>query len=1109
MHFCNNRRWIALAVAMMLLALLAGRAGVTHAQGEAENKGIDTGKIVIRAHEGGYVKVTDSGGKEKIVNDGELSFDIPAHSYIRVDAIADDTTQITVDVLDENGLELEPSQYVTADCYAKEITVSEVTKIVDVTFGKTAGTQLRAKSARSAASEKFPETGDRFTGVFTVLAVDGGDGHTVHGVTVGSFTGILAGEGTAEVDCSQHGAAAPVEGMKYNYTYTVLSTDKQSGTVKGNIFATSQTLAAVGTPGEEGYQRGYQSLSGVFNIHRDYNGKLTLKKSSSNPCISDNNKCYSLAGAVYGVYTDQTCTEQTGSLTVRDDGTANTLEVPVGRYYIREITAPAGYALDTETYATDVVSDQTAVVQVKDLPQNVSVKILLSKTDSETGENVPQGSASLKDAEFSVKYYDGYYDSDPHEQGIDASAEWVFKTDEDGRIIFGEDMKVSGPALYKNSKGENVFPLGTVTVQEIKAPTGYLIDDTVQVRKLMPSGTLETISTFQKIEAEEDVIRGDLQIVKFRETPDESNGQKPALEGIVFEITSKTTGEKVEIVTDENGYASTRQLNNVRGGLPYDSYIVHEKNTPSGLVQVGDFEVTILEEGQTLYYILEDDMVVAPVRLVKTDADSGQPIPVSGSRFRLLDENKNPIKMTTYYPDKVVHEIFETDEGGTFVLPEKLPAGVYYFREVQAPEGYLLSREDIRFEITENHEWDHPMEIEFPDRPAMGRIHLTKKDEENGKLLSGACFTVTAMENIVTPDGTLRAEKGEVVDTIITDSRGEAQTKELFLGAYRLQETEQPAGYVLNESSWDVDLSYQEQYTEIVLEKISVSNVPTEIVIEKTERGSSKHIPGVKFAVWNKEMFLEMTDSQMGIKETVITGDDGKVSLKYLNPGTYCVEETDPVPGYVSCDGIYEFTVGEDGRINGKEKEIIKVENDATTITETNVHNIADGSRMAVPGLVEAVDVVSLENLQPGESYRLKGLLVNRDTGKPLKIQDGQDNALVMSEVEFTAEDSVMEVEVPFTFDASELEGWTLSVFEYLYQGDVEISSHTDLDDIKQQLHIRIADLISHPVETPRTGVDEKIRMAATGLGVSAAVTVAGAVIRRRRGKDKKHFTLR
>ena len=122
---------------------------------------------------------------------------------------------------------------------------------------------------------------------------------------------------------------------------------------------------------------------------------------------------------------------------------------------------------------------------------------------------------------------------------------------------------------------------------------------------------------------------------------------------------------------------------------------MHEKNTPEGLVQVSDFEITISREGQKLYYILEDNIAVSPVRLVKTDSTTGKKIPASGVRFRLLDEEKKPVSMTTYYPDKVTHEFFETDGQGMFILPDRLPAGVYYFREVRAPEGYLLAREDV------------------------------------------------------------------------------------------------------------------------------------------------------------------------------------------------------------------------------------------------------------------------------------------------------------------------------------------------------------------------------------------------------------------------------
>ena len=124
----------------------------------------------------------------------------------------------------------------------------------------------------------------------------------------------------------------------------------------------------------------------------------------------------------------------------------------------------------------------------------------------------------------------------------------------------------------------------------------------------------------------------------------------------------------------------------------YDTYVVHEKNTPDGLEAVDDFEVTISGEGETLYYILEDKTIVSPVRLVKTDSTTGMTIPVSGVEFELLDVNKETITMTTYYPEKKVYETFETNENGTFLLPEKLPAGEYYFSGAACTGGVSSAR---------------------------------------------------------------------------------------------------------------------------------------------------------------------------------------------------------------------------------------------------------------------------------------------------------------------------------------------------------------------------------------------------------------------------------
>lgn len=149
-----------------------------------------------------------------------------------------------------------------------------------------------------------------------------------------------------------------------------------------------------------------------------------------------------------------------------------------------------------------------------------------------------------------------------------------------------------------------------------------------------------------------------MQLVKFRESKDTEEEIKTPLKGIQFTFTSKTTGEVARtITTDENGYATTATKEHPRGGLVYDTYIVEEvKDTvPDGVKVIEPFEVTISEEGITHYYIIEDKNIVSPLTIVKKDSTTGNVIPVANTEFRLLNEDKEPVTMTTYYPNKVVH----------------------------------------------------------------------------------------------------------------------------------------------------------------------------------------------------------------------------------------------------------------------------------------------------------------------------------------------------------------------------------------------------------------------------------------------------------------------
>ena len=725
--------------------------------------------------------------------------------------------------------------------------------------------------------------------------------------TAGTFLvsindGNLAGT-TGTGYCLDPGAANPGEGSPVICTWTATCTEIIGDMATWYFVMTPPGVAAPGST------LGYQRVGMTVSVPFESKGQLELYKASANPELTNNNSVYSLEGGVYGLYQNNV---QVATATTNAAGYAIFTDITAGQYTLREITAPPGYALDPQTYTVTINSSQVTRIDVKDIPQNDPVAILLGKVDRETTQNMPQGTASLQGAEFTVKYYDGFYNTDPAEQGKEAVRTWVFATNANGFAYFADEWKVSGDAFYYDLSGNETVPLGTITIQETKAPTGYLLNNEIFIRQITAEGYLEGVETYNAPTIPEDVIRGDLQIVKFGQDADDTTEQKTPLSGIIFSLTSKTTGEQFEIVTNENGYASTQQLGNPRGGLAYDTYIVRETNTPPGFKPVNDFEITISEEGQTLYYILEDKLIVSPVQLVKVDATTGNTIPLADAEFQLLDKDKNVITMTTHYPTETVHETFKTDATGRFTLPETLTSGVYYFREVNAPNGYLLNGQDIQFEITEAHDWDAPFVVTFEDTPAMGQIVLTKTDGDTGEPLEGAEFSVTAAEDIVTPDGTIRATAGEVVDTITTDTTGTARSKELFLGKYTVTETVQPVGFVLPTTTWDVELTYKDQNTAIVTGNIEVQNKPTKITIKKVEAETGQPLEGIEFAVWNTA-FEDSVDPEMAVKEKYVTDANGTISITYLEPGTYCVQETATLPGYVLDDTVREFAIDENG----------------------------------------------------------------------------------------------------------------------------------------------------------------------------------------------------
>ena len=409
----------------------------------------------------------------------------------------------------------------------------------------------------------------------------------------------------------------------------------------------------------------------------ELNGDLRLEKTSANPAITNGNACYSLAGAWYDVYSDSSLTNSVGLIVTAQDGTGSLTGLTAGTYYVRERTAPKGYALDDRTYTVNVeagktvANGQAATLRVSDVPQNDPVGMIAMKLDAETGGASPLGAGSLEGAEFTVRYYDN---TDGRTTGT-PKYEWVFRTDANGYARFQEGSKVSGPAIPTSSTGISTLPLGTVWVRESKAPEGYLLPEPNEpdVQVIRPDGQLELVSAFVEPTPEttakyEPVKRGDLAFNKI-------DAAQQAVPRVAFSVTSVTTGESHIIVTDDNGQASTEASwsphsdntnandaalrddgtvddalldpdagvwftgttevetspDDALGALPYDTYEVTELRSAAneGLSLVS-FRVVVSRDGLTIDRGTVTDAASPQVHTTLTDADGNHVVPASG-----------------------------------------------------------------------------------------------------------------------------------------------------------------------------------------------------------------------------------------------------------------------------------------------------------------------------------------------------------------------------------------------------------------------------------------------------------------------------------------------
>ena len=585
---------------------------------------------------------------------------------------------------------------------------------------------------------------------------------------------------------------------------------------------------------------------------------VTFSKCSADAKVTAGNSEYAYAGAEYDIYRASD-DAKVAHITTDSDGKASYKLDAKLTYYAVETKAPAGFKLDAERHYFSTDSWDSSET-LSDDPG--TVRLTISKKDSATlGE--AQAGATLEGAEYRVTSL--------------STPGWE-------------------TTVTTNAKGQALatfVPFGKIQVVETKAPTGYKLDTEAKTYEVKPETSTDVdVELEPEDDFAEDVVAFDLEVAKTKGGEDwweAGEGQATPAAGVQFQVISNTTGQVVgTLTTNASGFASTKDASTVNAGatsddatydatkpwfgagrrtagidgaIPYDEagYTVHEveSTVPDGYDHVDDWQVTAdqMANGSTKQYSVIDKTLNTHLQVVKTDAETGGTVALSGFTFSIYDSFGNKVTMTDWYPNKKVLDEFTTDESGMVTLPERLASGKYTIKEVAASSPYLLSDEEVAFEVSGDYAKVTPDTIaKVSDSQAKGKATITKTCSEDGSALEGAEYDVVAQADVTSPDGTVRATKGQVVDHVTTGADGRATTKELYLGSgsatYAFVETKSPEGHVLDATPVEFTLTYKDQATELVTAEVAQADAPTELDVDKTVLGTDEKLGGAEFAVW-------------------------------------------------------------------------------------------------------------------------------------------------------------------------------------------------------------------------------------------------------------------